>query len=264
MKGSPIHQYLCTSFVDLSALVRYLGERKFTGAVRVELPSYEGEIIFTPSSRMQAREYDKAVGRIAQGEKAFKRILRRAREPFGRIEVLRTNAGEAAAYLRKPFVDDRILATARGSILGRDGQIATLSDVGVRRSSQFDNAKAGLLATDLLLTFKEAFQRTGIDFDAAFTNACELLSRRHHHLDPERGRFSFYQDEIFISERISTQELFEGIVDALLHLARRLRGDQRYSRVLIYLKHRIQLHLSARHVDYRSFGAVEVVDRLLA
>ena len=264
MKGSPFHQNLCTSYVDLSALVRYLRERKFTGSLRVELASYEGEIIFTPSNRLQAREYDKAVGRIAQGEQAFKRILKRAREPFGRIEVLRTEASEAAAYLRKPFVDDRILATARGTVFGKSDQIATLLDVSARPSSSFNNAKAGLLATDLLLTFKEAFQRTGIDFDEAFSNACELLARRHAHLDPETGRFSFFQDEIFISDRINTLELFDGIVDALLHLSGRLRAEERYAKVLIYLKHRIQLHLSARHQDYRSFEIVEIVDRLLA
>ena len=264
MKGSPIHQNLSTSFVDLSALVRHLRERQFTGTVRVELDLYEAEIFFTRTNRLQAREYDKVVGRIAQGEHALERIMKRSREPFGIIQVLRTDAEEAAAYLKKPFVDDRILAEARGTVFGKCDQVATISEADPHRATVFDNAKAGLRATDPLLTFNEPFQKSGIDFDVAFGNACELLARRHSHLNPETGDFSFYRDEIFISERVSTEELFEGIVAALRHMVEQLRPEPRFAKVLIYLKHRIQLHLSARHDDYRSFELTPIVDRLLA
>lgn len=118
MNSQPIHQNLSTSFVNLSALVRHLRRLQFTGSVRLELSSYEAEIIFTQKNRVQAREYDRLAGRISQGEEAFKRILTRSREPFGRIQVLRIDPVETANYLRKPFVDDRIIADAKEAVFG--------------------------------------------------------------------------------------------------------------------------------------------------
>src|SRR5688572_30522794 len=109
MRGKPIHENLSTAFVDLRALVRHLRGLQFVGTVRLEFASYEAEIYFTPAGRIQAREYDRLVGRIAQGEPAFRRILGRAKEPMGRIHVLPAGAKETAARMRKTFVDDRLV-----------------------------------------------------------------------------------------------------------------------------------------------------------
>ena len=175
MKGSPIHQNLSTSFVDLTLLVRFLRDRRFTGTVRVEWEGYDGEIFFTRSPRIHAREYDRSVGRIAQGQNAFRRILQRSRRPSGKIRVVKSDP-RTAEVLRKPFVDDRIVAQARGTVFGKSDQIATLSKR-VATSAlpvRTDNTRAALLATDLLLSFKEAFEKSKIKFDSAFEIACEL------------------------------------------------------------------------------------------
>jgi hypothetical protein len=73
MRGNPIHENLSTAFVDLTALVRHLRGLQFVGSVRLEFASYEAEIFFTPTKRIQAREYDRLAGRIAQGERALER-----------------------------------------------------------------------------------------------------------------------------------------------------------------------------------------------
>jgi hypothetical protein len=263
MKGLPIKQNLSTSFVDLSLLVRYLRDRQFTGSVRLEWEKYEAEIFFTRSKRIHAREYDKSIGRIAQGQTAFCRILQRSRKPSGRIRIVRNDAEKTAAILRRPFVDSRISAEARLTAYGKSDQVVSLSELILRPQRRPADTQAALLATDLLLTFKEAFARTGISFDQAFNMACEVKSAKHGFLEPERNEFSFYRDEIFIGPGIDTIALFEGIVAALRHMLNRIRDDKRCITAVVYLRHSLQRHLSNRHNDYRSFGLLPTVDRLI-
>lgn len=87
MKNRPIHENLDTSFVNLSALLRYLRRRQFAGNIRVELSGYEADIVLTGENQMNVREYDRIAGRIAEGEEALQRLLIRAREPGGIIHV---------------------------------------------------------------------------------------------------------------------------------------------------------------------------------
>ncbi|HMJ08797.1 MAG TPA: hypothetical protein VK468_07310, partial [Pyrinomonadaceae bacterium] len=87
MNDRPIHKNLSTSFVDIDALVRHLRDLQFVGRIHIEHSTYEADIIFTPSYRMQAREHDFAARFVSDGEQAFQRILSRAREPHGRIHV---------------------------------------------------------------------------------------------------------------------------------------------------------------------------------
>lgn len=87
MKNRPLHENLDTSFVNLSALLRYLRRRQFVGSIRVELSGYEADIVLNSENQMNVREYDRIAGRIAEGEEALQRLLIRAREPGGIIHV---------------------------------------------------------------------------------------------------------------------------------------------------------------------------------
>ena len=92
MKNRPIHENLDTSFVNLSALIKYLRRRQFAGHVRVELSGYEADIYLTAENGLKVREYDHIAGRIAEGEETLQRILIRSREPGGIINVYQTVA----------------------------------------------------------------------------------------------------------------------------------------------------------------------------
>jgi hypothetical protein len=92
LKMKTIHENLDTSFVNLSALVRYLSKREFTGNVRVELKDYEADIVFTKGNQPTARERDRISGRVAEGEEALQRLLIRAREPGGTVHVYQAAA----------------------------------------------------------------------------------------------------------------------------------------------------------------------------
>ncbi|MEQ1761663.1 MAG: hypothetical protein ABL984_00825 [Pyrinomonadaceae bacterium] len=264
MKGSPIHQNLSTSFVDLSLLVRFLRDRRFTGTVRVEWEGYDGEIFFTRSPRIHAREYDRSIGRIAQGQNAFRRILQRSRRPSGKIRIVKNDPERTADVLRKPFVDDRILAQARGTVFGKGDKLAALPrEVPPPATVLRDDTRAALLATDLLLSFKEAFEKTKVKFDTAFAIACELKADEFPFLDPDSDDFSFYKDEIFIISTVDTLDLFDGIVSALRHILDRLAADGRFTNCAVYLRHRLQLHLSTRNNEYRDLRLTSIVDRLI-
>jgi hypothetical protein len=87
MNNRPLYENLDTSFVNLSALVRYLRHREFIGQIKIELNNYQAEIALNQSNKIGVREHDKISGRIAEGEEAFQRILIRAREAGGTIHV---------------------------------------------------------------------------------------------------------------------------------------------------------------------------------
>lgn len=103
MKNRPIHENLDTSFVNLSALIKYLRRRQFIGQVRIELSGYEADIYLTAENQLKVREYDHIAGRIAEGEEAFRRILIRSREPGGIINVYQT-VGESEAVEKRETV----------------------------------------------------------------------------------------------------------------------------------------------------------------
>ena len=265
MRGKPIHENLSTTFVDLSALVRHLKNLQFVGTVRLELASYEAEIFFTSAGRIQAREYDRLAGHFAQGERAFRRILDRAREPMGRIHVLRSEPEEAAANLRRAFVDERIVSNAREAAFGAaDTIVLNVAGITGKAGPRMPVREDTALAMELILTVKDPFDRAKLDFDTAFHAACRAVAGRHSFLGPDNGLFAFGDEFIAVSPSVSTEDLFEGIVAAISQMIARLRGDAKFGKLLIYTRHRLQQHLSARHAEYSKLGIIDTVDRILA
>jgi hypothetical protein len=92
MKNRPIHENLDTSFVNLSALIRYLRRRNFVGKVNIQLNNYEAEIILDEGNQLKVREHDLLAGRVAEGEAALQRLLVRSREAGGTINVYQSVA----------------------------------------------------------------------------------------------------------------------------------------------------------------------------
>lgn len=259
MNPFPIHQNLSTSFVNVTALVRHLSDLQFTGIVRIDLSSYEAEIIFTPSGKVQAREYDRLRGRIAQGKHALKRILVRAREPLGRIHVLRTDIRETVDYLKKPFVDDRIVSQAQAG--ASDGDRAPRTSSAAPASQTHETLRA--LANELLCVFDNAFSRTGLNFENAFENACLFVCDEYGFLDPECGEVSYADGVLAIRSFPEKTELFHGLITALKHILDRVKTSPSFANLHIYMRHRLQQHSSLNHSTYARHGLVASVDELL-
>ncbi len=87
MKFNSTHKNLNTSYVNLSALLKFLRHQKFVGNVHFETKGYEADIFFTPENELNTRENDHLAGRISVGREVLPRILIRAHEPGGVINV---------------------------------------------------------------------------------------------------------------------------------------------------------------------------------
>lgn len=101
MKTRPIHENLDTSFVNLSALVRYLRRRQFAGIVKVELNGYDATITLTEDNQMKVYENDRLAGRISEGDEALQRLLIRAREGGGTIHVFQ--------FIEEPIIEKPVI-----------------------------------------------------------------------------------------------------------------------------------------------------------
>lgn len=102
MNNRPLYENLDTAFVNLSALVKYLRHREFIGRIRVELSSYEADIVLYEGNKISVREHDKISGRVADGEEAFQRLIIRAREAGGTIHVYQTIKQTIPPAIDKP------------------------------------------------------------------------------------------------------------------------------------------------------------------
>ncbi len=87
MELHPLHQNLDTSFVNVSALVKYLRRRQFVGCIKIQLNGYKAEIQLGRENQLKVIERDEISGRVSEGKEAFQRLLIRAREPGGSVNV---------------------------------------------------------------------------------------------------------------------------------------------------------------------------------
>lgn len=101
MNNRPVHENLDTSFVNLSALVKYLRRRQFVGSVKIQLNGYTADIFLSDGNQLKVSEHDLLSGRISEGEEALQRILIRAREPGGTINVFQ-QISDVTEILEKP------------------------------------------------------------------------------------------------------------------------------------------------------------------
>jgi hypothetical protein len=95
-KSRVVYENLDTTFVNLWALLRSLSQRGFIGRVRVELKDYTADVFMTGSNAPLVREIDRAAGTDALEEGTLHRLVLRAREAPGTINVFE-GADEAVA-----------------------------------------------------------------------------------------------------------------------------------------------------------------------
>lgn len=256
MKKHPIHQNLSTSFVDLPSLIRHLRDLQFVGSIRVELSSYEGEIIFTGSPKLRAREHDRVRGRISMGEQAFVRILSRAREPYGRIHVYQSLGGQPDDEV---FIDEMILSSAR----------QMLSDVGDRIVHHFANGKvtpkigiADLLA-ELVSTVDRSVSMADLNFCVAFANACRELSWEFPFIDPDKQLVRYEAGRLRVEGPDDESELAEAVCKALITVFHRLKNEPRLAAAFETARQGVQMLAIRNLKEYERHGLSEKVSKLL-
>lgn len=266
MKKQPIHQNLNTSFVNVGALVRYLKGLQFVGSVRIELASYEAEIIFTESNTIRAREYDHIAGRISHGEQALQRILIRAKEPHGRINVYKATEGHTSSDDGSVFVDKTIMNGAREMARNNGG---TSMSMGVAQefvlsSRESENALVLAALSELLRVVDESLAMGNLSFPAAFRVACDGVAPQFPFMQSSSNALVYNDGEIKLNADAEVDLVLSAVFAALRPIFRRLRSEVKYSGLLEVISDRL-LELSAeRRLEFVNLGLMRHVEDLLA
>jgi len=266
MKKQPIHQNLNTSFVNVAALVRYLRGLQFVGSIRIELASYEADIIFTSSKTIRAREYDHIAGRISHGSEALQRILIRAKEPHGRINVYKAVEGYAGADDGSIFVDKSIISNAREMAASNGGTTMHLDANQELVLSSEDGQNALVLAalSEVLRVVDEALAAGRLSFSAAFRVACDGITSEFPFLKQSRGAIVYKNGEIKVRAEADAKLVSSAVFAALRPIFQRLRREQKYGELWQILSERL-LELSVeKRREFVSLGLINYVEELLA
>jgi hypothetical protein len=264
MKKQPIHQNLNTSFVNVGALVRYLRQLQFVGSIRVELSSYEADIIFTSSMTIRAREYDHIAGRISQGEQALKRILIRCKEPHGKIDVYKAAEGYAGAD-ESVFVDKAIIVDAREMAASTGGTAATEKGFEFVLS-EYDSENALVLAalSEILRKVERALAQGNLSFTSAFQLSCDSIAAAYPFMEKNRHAMIYKKGEIRLSVPAKAASVTSAVFDALRPIFQRLRGEQKYELLFRTLTDDLRESAAERRTEYVRLGLMKYIEDLLA
>lgn len=266
MKTLPFYENLDTSFVNLAALLRYLRERQFIGQVRVRLNGYQAEITLDARNRMTVEEHDQIAGRIAEGDEVLQRLLIRAREPGGSINVYQFVEGDetseqkvsvgAAKPIEKPRIEKEFLSFASAS----NGKKEKISDAALaddflnlvpRNHSplpfEFTNRvenrarQTQISAEDwqtllqivgeLLGAADEVLTNANLNFTTIFAKARAEISGDYPFLNPASGLFFYSNGKAELNEKVSAKLFAASINEALRRVLNELAEDSHFSEV---------------------------------
>lgn len=261
MKKLPVHQNLDTAFVNLPALIKYLRRREFVGSIRVELGTYEADIVLTADNEMKVREHDRLAGRIAEGDEVLQRLLIRAREPGGIINVFQTLPAETkpspAAIELSPAernIDSESAKTADEFELPPaetrplfDAEIPRpngnaphfpfeLSNRVESRAKQAEiSAQEWLqlldLTGELLAAIETSLFEAGLVFSSAFEKARFEISADYPFLSPISGIFTYKGGKVALEEQINAKVFVAGVNEALKRILDKLGKNPKFTNI---------------------------------
>ena len=265
MKNRPIHENLDTSFVNLSALVKYLRRRQFVGNVRVELSGYDADIDLTAENQINVREQDRITGRVGEGEEALQRILIRAREPGGIINVYQKaeetensadetdeqNIEENAPTVRKTeFIKPDQSEESKISESEKSSIAETPSKSGLKlpkfpfeltnrfesKAKQNDISAADWqtlvdLTAEIIGTIDAALAEANLDFPSAFEKARIEISGDYPFLNPVSNTFNYENGKISTEEQINATLFVNSINEILRRIFEKLGNNPKFAEV---------------------------------
>jgi hypothetical protein len=295
MKHKPIHENLDTSFVNLSALVRYLRRRQFVGKVRVELSGYEADIYLCSGNQLRAREYDRITGRISEGEEALQRILIRAREAGGILNVYQEVAESAdAAKLpaknenppQKPKQVQSVkpVTVAAQPTNGKPKNPVSpdipkpkvgLPDFPFELSNNFESKarKTELsqtewqtllnLMSELFDTIDKTLAAANLDFSAALKKARAQVSSDYPFLDPASNVFNYKNGKILMRQQPGAKLFVASIVEILQRILDKLGSIPKFTQTFRMTTQKIQTLIHHRKSLYDKFSVTEHLKKVL-
>jgi hypothetical protein len=303
MKSRPIHENLDTSFVNLSALIRYLRRRNFVGKVNVQLNNYEAEIILDEGSQLKVREHDLLAGRVAEGEAALQSLLVRSREAGGTINVFQfTEENEPAkTEIEAPKVIAQTAANGNGNGLPKaavnpikmpskplDIEIAKEAN----KQFQTNNApslpnfpfslsnsveqKAKLNGTspqdwqtilqltgELLWTVDTNLAEANLNFSVALRKAQSEISADYPFLDPNDGIFRYDSGKVIMQEQVSGKLYVASLNEILRRMLEKLGSNAKFHEVHRQITQRLIALIRQRKPHYDKFSITPQLEKIL-
>ncbi|HEY8559707.1 MAG TPA: hypothetical protein VIL74_04835 [Pyrinomonadaceae bacterium] len=263
MKKRPLYENLDTSFVNLSALVKYLRRRKFTGSVRIEFGEYAAEIQLSAGQQLKAREHDRAAGRLAEGVEALQRIFIRAREPGGAIGVYETIGETETTGGEKTSIDERTPPAPRSpAISGLSFEFSNQVEAGAKRTalSPEDDAMLIGLTGELLGAVERCLAPANLDFSSAFRKACAEITADY----PFLATLRYENGKIHGAAGDPPPKfLVAGVCEALRLVLERLAQSPRLAETHRGATQRILGLIYQRRALYERFSLIEPLERIL-
>lgn len=246
-KNFLVYENLDTSFVNLGALLRYLQQRDFTGRIHVEMGDYEAEIHLRAGEKAQIRERDRTTGREAEGDAALQRLLVRAQDAGGQINVYAEGKsadeyfGDTAAHFAEDYMEE---------------PHRELTDEGIDWP--------GLLRTsaEMIGAIERSALSLGANFGAAFRLSRQELADDFSFLDPNAGTFEYVNHEIELHANVNERAFVSGLCEALRRVVDKIATGQRTTTV----RERVALELAVlvrrRGRQLAEFGFMPQLDRI--
>ncbi|HEX8370103.1 MAG TPA: hypothetical protein VF604_16265 [Pyrinomonadaceae bacterium] len=290
MKTRPIHENLDTSFVNLSALLRYLQRRQFVGRVRVELSGYEADIVLLEDDKLQVHEHDRIAGRSGEGEEALQRLLIRAREPGGTINVYQMISeaakNEAAADKLKPVVaeakqnsNDFPKPAPNGNSNGHQTpqtpaarlpnfpfDLTNEVEAKARQAQQIsppDWQTLLQLIGELLGSIDKTLAGANLNFPAALTKVRAEIALDYPFLNPANGIFEYARGKVTMHERTSAKLLVASINEALRRILEKLGASAKFSQIYRAVVQKILVLIQQRKPLYEKFFITPQLEKIL-
>ncbi|MEK7723467.1 MAG: hypothetical protein AAB336_03895 [Acidobacteriota bacterium] len=295
MNNRPLYENLDTAFVNLSALIKYLRQREFVGRIRVELNSYEADIVLHEENKIGIREHDRISGRTAEGEEVFQRLLIRAREPGGTIHVYQAIKEEK----KIEFVPEVVAETTNGhkpvekavavatSTNGTAAKSAKVEEVPAKTatvhhpkfpfdlSNRMEN-KARLsqlsdqdwqillgLTGELLGIIDRTLAEAKLDFKLAFSKARSEISADYPFLHPTAKIFEYADGKVIMHEQVSPKLFVASIIESLRRILDKLGANTKFSEVYRLTIQKILALISHRQSFYDKFSITPQLKKIV-
>ncbi|MGI8789043.1 MAG: hypothetical protein ACR2HG_14980 [Pyrinomonadaceae bacterium] len=296
MKNRLLHENLDTSFVNLSALLKYLRRRQFAGSVRVELAGYEAEIILAGENEMLVREHDRTAGRIAEGEDALQRLLIRARESGGTINVYQAIEETAAPTFEKSeiigaekFVAGNNEIIAKPPHKNGNSKLPKIETPPVEENFappnpaklpfEFTNRvevrakQTGAspqewqtlvnLTAELLAAVDRPLAEASLDFTAAFEKARMEVAGDYPFLHPASDIFDYRDGKIIVRRQINAKLFAASINEVLRRILEKLGRNPKFSNVHRIIRQSILTLIKRRKPLYDKFSITPPLEKII-
>ena len=201
---------LDTSYVNLSALIHYLRERKFTGRLRVALPDYEADVFMYGSSAPSVWESNRASGLEAQGDAAMDRLMTKSREAGGSITVYEN-------------------AEMKDSAPAPNGNSTGASLDSGRSKQPLDQPQPDRLlvtSAELIGAVERAVESTGVEFGDVFQAMRVEIGDDYPFLDPTLGAFKYATGTVELKDRPTGTVYVSAVTECLRRAVNKIAAKQ--------------------------------------